>query len=84
MKKGKVTGCLKKPNIEEATVSYSMLRIIGLIKSICISWSGEYSYAWEKKRNAYKFLVVKRSGKRSLRRPGLRREAYILIIFNEI
>jgi len=49
MKKGKVTRGFKKPHIEEAPASYSILKIIRLIKSISKSWAGECSCAWERR-----------------------------------
>jgi hypothetical protein len=43
---------------EEVPASYSILKIIRLIKSISKSWPGICGMG--KKRNAYKFLVAKR------------------------
>jgi hypothetical protein len=60
MKKGKVTGGLKKLHIEKVSALYSTPKIIRLIKSISVSWAGECSCAWERTEMPTNFLVGKR------------------------
>jgi hypothetical protein len=67
-KRDKVTGGWRKPHNEELRDLYSSPSIIRIIKLRRMRWAGHVARIGEK-RNAYRLLVGKPEGKRSLRRP---------------
>jgi hypothetical protein len=70
-KRDEVTGGWRKLHNEELRDMYSLPSIIRLIKSRRMRWAGHVARMGEK-RNAYRLLVGKPEGKRSLGRPRRR------------
>jgi hypothetical protein len=66
-----VTGEWRKLHNEELHISYSSSNIIRTIKSRRMRWAGHVARMGEK-RNAYRILVGKPEGRRSLGRPRRR------------
>jgi hypothetical protein len=68
-KRDRVTrGCRKLHNKELRNL-YTLLSIIGIIKSRRMWWAGHVARMGEK-RNMYRLLIGRPEGKRSLGRPG--------------
>jgi hypothetical protein len=67
-KRDEVTGGWRKLHNEELRDLNSSPSIIRIIKSRRMRWAGHVARMWEKK-NAYRLLVGKQEGKRSLGRP---------------
>jgi hypothetical protein len=76
-KRDEVTGGWRKLHNEELHNSYSSPSIIRMIKSRRMRWSGHVAHTGEN-RNAYRILVGKPEGKRSLGRPKRRWEHNIV------
>jgi hypothetical protein len=71
LKRNEVTGGWRKLHNEELHILYSSPNIIRMIKSRRMRWTGRVARMGEK-RNAYRILVGKPEGKRSLGRPRRR------------
>jgi hypothetical protein len=82
-KRGEVTGGRRKLHSEELHDLYSSPSIIRIIKSRRMRWAGHVARMREK-RNAYRLLVEKPEGKRSLGRRRSRWAANIRMDFGEV
>jgi hypothetical protein len=71
LKRDEVTGWWSKLHNEEHHDLYSSSSMSRIIKSRRMRWAGHVARMGDK-RNAYRLLVGKPEGKRSLRRPGRR------------
>jgi hypothetical protein len=70
-KRDEMTGDWRKMHNEELHNLYSSPNIIRMAKSRRMRWAGHVTRMGET-RNAYRILIVKTEGKRSLRRPRRR------------
>jgi len=82
-KRDEVPGEWRKPHNEELTDLYSPPNIFGVIKSIRMRGAGRVVCIGER-RSAYRVLVGKPEGKRSLRRPRHRWENNIKMDLQEV
>jgi hypothetical protein len=67
-----VTGGSRKLHNEELHNLYSSPNIITIMKSRRMRWEGHVARMGKKQKNAYRILVAKPEGKRSLGRPRRR------------
>jgi len=72
-KRGMVTGEWRRSHNEELNDLYSSPSIIQVIKSRRMKWAGHVACMWER-RGAYRVLVGRPEGNKSLRRPRCRWE----------
>ncbi|KAJ4451751.1 hypothetical protein ANN_03222 [Periplaneta americana] len=82
-KRDEVTGEWRKLHNAELHALYSSPDIIRNIKSICLRWAGHVAVMGES-RNAYRVLVGRPEGKRSLGRPRRRWEDNIKMDLREV
>jgi hypothetical protein len=82
-KKDEMTGAWRKLHVEELRDLYSSPSIIRIINSRRMRWAGHVARMGEK-RNAYRLLVGKPKGERSLGRPRRRRVYNIRMDLREV
>jgi hypothetical protein len=82
-KREEVAGGWRRLHNEELHNLYVSQNIIKVIKSRRMRWAGHVACMGEM-RNTYNILVGKREGKRSLARPGSRRESNVRMYIREI
>jgi hypothetical protein len=83
LKRGEVTGSWRKLHNEELHNLYSSPSVIRMMKSRMMSWAGHVARMGAN-RNAYRILVGKPEGRRSLKRPRRRWVANIKMDFRDI
>jgi hypothetical protein len=83
LKRDEIIGGWRKLHNEELHCLYSLSNIIRMMKLRRMRWAGHVAFM-RVKRNAYKVLVGKPEGKRSLGRPRCRWEDSIKIDLREI